>query len=123
MIIRDEIDIVKIVEAAQKLDFSKPYKVIIEPYDPKSTNAQKRLYWEWIDTIREVTGEMKYDQDELMRKAFLTPIYYTNNKGVDREYIKRISELGKKEMSQYMTDVQIAAAQRGYKLKDPEDLN
>tara|TARA_R110000772_G_scaffold54193_1_gene123698 strand:+ start:491 stop:871 length:381 start_codon:yes stop_codon:yes gene_type:complete len=122
MILRDEYDIIKLVELAKGLDLSKPHEVTIEPYDPLNTAAQKKLYWKWIGIIGKETGNYKYDQDELLRKEILTPVFYTNNKGRDKEYIKHISELGKKEMSEYMTQVSIMAAEFGINLPHPEDL-
>ncbi len=123
MILRDEYDIVRLVCVVKELDLTKPYEVTIEIYDPLSSNAQKKLYWKWIDIMCRVTGNHKINQDEDLRKIFLTPVFYTNTKGQDKEYIKRISDIGKKEMSEYMTSVSIMAAEYGIILPHPEDMH
>ena len=122
-IIRDEYDIVRHVEELKALDLTKPHKATIEPYDPKNTNEQKKLYWKWIDEMCPVTGNYKYDQDEDLRNYILEPIYYKNAKGKNRETRKTISQLGKKEMSDFMDKVFTLAGSFGIVLTDPEDIN
>ena len=124
MILREEYDLIKLMAHVKELfnvDDPKPLEVIIQPYDPNSSNAQKRLYWKWIDIMSKHTGNHKINQDEMLRKIFLTPVFYKNNKGKDMEYIKSISDIGKKDMAQYMTQVSIMAAEHGINLPHPED--
>jgi hypothetical protein len=121
MILHDEFDIIKFVEVLKNLDWSKPQDANVDVYDPTSSKAQKNLYWKWIDLIIKTTGNYKYDQDKLLRESVLTPIYYTNTKGKEKTYYKHISDIGKKEMSEYMTQVSIMAAEFGIILPHPED--
>lgn len=125
MIIRDGFDIVKLVAKLKEMvegSESPPIlEVIIEKYDPTSTSSQKRLYWTWIDIMCRHTGNHKVTQDSMLRDIFLTPVCYTNNKGQDKSYIKPISTIGKKEMSAYMEQVSIMAAEHGIVLPHPED--
>ena len=125
MILREEYDLIKLMAHVKGLfdqDNPKPLEVTIKPYDPKKTNAQCNLYWDWVDDIRKVTGNHKVHQDENLRELFLTPKVYTNAKGETKEYYKRISEMGKKEMSAFMDEVFVMATQHGFKLKDPIEL-
>jgi len=126
MILREEYDLIRLMTHVKGLfdvDNPKPLNVIIEPYDPHSSNAQKRLYWQWIDLMCDATGNHKITQDSMLRDIFLTPITYTNKKGQEKSYIKRISDIGKKEMSEYMTQVSIMAAEHGINLPHPEDMH
>lgn len=121
MILRSEYDIIKFVFELKDLDFSKPHLATVEPYDPNSSNAQKKLYWKWIDIIIKTTGNFKYDQDENFREILLTPTFYTNAKKEEKTYYPRISDIGKKQMREYMTDLSILCAQYGITLPHPED--
>jgi len=124
LILREEYDLVKLMAYVKGLfDVAdpKPLSVIIDDYDPHSSNAQKRLYWKWIDIMSKHTGNHKINQDEMLRKIFLTPVFYKNNKGKDMEYINRISDIGKKDMAEYMTQVSVMASEHGIDLPHPTD--
>tara|TARA_R110001632_G_scaffold2618_3_gene11553 strand:+ start:196 stop:579 length:384 start_codon:yes stop_codon:yes gene_type:complete len=123
MIIRDEYDIIKfIANVLKKLDLSKTWEIIVREYDPKKTNPQCALYWSWVDEIRKATGNHKACQDEELRKYFLKPEIYVNTKGVTKEYYPRVSDMGKKQMSEFMNEVFIMGTNLGHNLKDPAEL-
>jgi len=122
MILRSEYDIIKFVFELKNLDFSKPHLVSVEPYDPKKTTAQCRLYWDWVDDIRKVTGEHKVHQDINLRELLLTPKICTNAKGETKELYPSVSTMGKKQMSKFMDELFIMATKHGFNLKDPAEL-
>ena len=122
MIIRDEYDIVRFVCVLKELDLSKPHEVTVKEYDPKKTNAQCNLYWDWVDEIRKVTGEHKVHQDINLRELLLTPKICTNAKGEVKELYPSVSTMGKKQMSVFMDELYIMATKHGFKLKDPAEL-
>lgn len=124
MILHSEWDLIKLTcDLKERMagENPAPLEVIVETYDPTSSSAQKRLYFKWIGIMCDVTGNHKITQDSMLRDIFLTPITYTNKKGQEKSYIKRISDIGKKEMSEYMTKVSIMAAEHGINLPHPED--
>tara|TARA_R110000772_G_C13310276_1_gene440159 strand:+ start:12647 stop:13027 length:381 start_codon:yes stop_codon:yes gene_type:complete len=122
MILRDEYDIIKAVTVMKGLDLSKPHELIIKIYDPKKTNDQCSLYWKWVDEIREVTGEHKIHQDINLRELLLTPTVHTNKKGEDKNLYPSISQMGKKQMSKFMEELQTMAGEYGIHLTDPTDM-
>lgn len=123
MIIKDEYDIIRFfTDVLKLLDLSKVWEVTVKEYSPKKTNAQCRLYWSWVDTIRKTTGNYKACQDEELRKYFLTPETYTNLKGKTKEYYPSVGTMSKKTMNTYMQEVFMLGTQLGHELKDPDDL-
>lgn len=125
IIIRDEIDIVKVVEAAQKLDLTKPQVATFKKLEDSQTEQQRKTYWMWLDQIVQQGGGTgnRYGLDEDFRKRFLKPTEYTRVNGETGTYIKSISKLNRKELLHLKDEVWVMAHEYGFTLRDPKEFN
>lgn len=95
----------------ERLDISdgKTWNVITEPYRPKRSVEQNNLYWEWLGTIADETGNSADAIHEHCRNTFLPAEFYDLD-GVTREYRRSTAKLKVGEMARYMDRVHSWAA-------------
>ena len=122
VIMRDEMDIVKLVAAAKELDFKNPQVATFKKLEDNHTERQRNTYWMWLDDIVKQGGGTgnRYGLDEDFRKRFVKPTTYKRINGSEGSFIKSVSKLNKKELSQLMSEVWVMAHEFGMTLKDPE---
>ena len=126
LILREDIDKVNACFVIKEVDLTKPHIMRLEPYDPKRadeqhTDKQRKTYWMWMDEAVEQGGGTgdRYGLDEDMRKRFVKATSYTRLNGTTGEYRKTISQLGKKELSDLMSNVWVLLHEFGITLTDP----
>lgn len=122
------------------------YDVIVEEHKEGRSLPQNALYWEWIGIIAKYCGTTKYEQHEMFKEQHLMPIFARddmdyadlielireewrrgNKSRAERLYekLKRMTsttKTSKRQMAEYMTQVQIAATGIGLVLPTKEDL-
>lgn len=104
-----------------ELDDDKPFQVVIKPFKKLRTEQQNALYWSWLRIISKETGDSTkglhaHFGDEFLPKTVVMAM------GKQKEVIKSTTELGVKEFTQYLQQIEAAMAEFGIHLPHPGDM-
>jgi hypothetical protein len=102
------------------LNLSSLWSVKIEPYKPKRSDAQNRLYWAYINAIAD---QLDYDAEALhwlLKKNFLG---FEVIEVLGEKVIMPRSSTGLKvkEFADYLRKIEIFAGEKGLMLPNPDD--
>lgn len=98
------------------------YEVVVRPHKKKRSNSQNRIYWAWIDTIAQSTGDEKDDLHETIKAEFLG---FRDVKvlGKVRVLPKSTASLSVQEMTNLLRKVEMLAKSLGIPLPYPDDFS
>jgi hypothetical protein len=105
-----------------KLDEDKPVQMVVKDFKKVRTEEQNALYWSWLRIIAKDQGNSTkaihaYYGDKFLPKEIETVL------GKRTETIKSTTELGVKEFTHYLQEVEAdAATEFGIMLPHPGDL-
>lgn len=121
--------------------------VDVEVGDEKrlKSKSQHNLYWVWVGVIADYEGNDKYEQHQILKRWYLTPVLMSSDKG----YVQMVVSLNKykqeasveeyedlargvaklmstkgltvEQMSEYMKSIDRAYSSEGVVLPKPED--
>jgi hypothetical protein len=97
------------VNCIAAIKFDDIHQVVIEPYDPKRTNAQNDLLHAWLRAVANETG---YTVDEVKQiaKREILGVKRVEINGREHDVVPSTAGMGKKEFSEFV-DRLIAWAQ------------
>lgn len=119
-ILRDNSILRNAINALLRLDLKKPWALEIKEYKPQRTAAQNRLYWKWLGELSEQTGHDTEELHEYMKRRFLGAELKTIL-GVEIEVPKSTADLRVAPFAEFLTKIEVMAAQNGYTLTQPLD--
>lgn len=124
VIIRDEETRKRVIQILSSVGLDKPVKVEWGTYSKARSLNQNALMWKWINEVADIiaddTGYTPNEMHEYFKHEFLTPRVIDVNGTVIEIY--STTKLTTQEMSEYMGKIQAWAAQQGYYLPSPEDM-
>ena len=107
---------------ALELDEDKPQEIVIKDHKKKRTEDQNALYWSWLRIIMKETGDSTKALHAFYGDEFLPKeeVIVFGKKVLE---IKSTTELGVKEFTEYLKQVEAHAASfLGINLPHPGDL-
>lgn len=98
------------------------FSVEIKLYKKKRSLAQNRTYWNWIKTIAEVCG---YEKEELHETFKIRMLGYQAKLifGEPVQLVRSTSKLTTQEFAEYLTKIELLAAEMSIKLPIPDDYH
>jgi hypothetical protein len=101
------------VNCIAALKFDDIHQVVVEPYDPKRTNAQNDLLHAWLRAIANETG---YTVDEVkqLAKREILGVRKVEFNGREHEVVPSTADMGKKEFSEFVDRVIAWAQTNGF---------
>jgi len=123
-ILRDETIRHNALDAVCEATLDPLVEVIVQPYVPEGTSAQKRTYFGWRDEMSDYTGYSKQEMHDMLMATLTDEVRVEPKQGMTGfNRRKSINELSKVELIDFMRDVQIFASQTlGITLRDPDPL-
>lgn len=117
-LIRTEADLNRLYDEIEKLILDGEVEVEFGFYVPKRTIAQNKLLWAYYEDIGRQIGYTSKDIHLYYRSEFLKPKLKTI---LDRTMyeLPSTTELSTKEFAEYLTNIEVHAAQHGYSLSAP----
>lgn len=119
-----------------ELDPTRPLQVEIKPYRKNRSLAQNSLYWDWVTTIAEDTGNTKRQMHRILKAEFLLPILARDYKqigvveraiGGDPEGedalidLLTTTDLNTKQFTEYLREIEEWAGDQAIRLRTPDD--
>lgn len=101
---------------------SLPYEIIAKPYKRNRSIESNDFYWTLLTHISTETGYSKDDLHDMMRYKFLG-MQKKEVAGIVIEYLPSTTKLKVSEMADYLTQIEVWAAQLGIWLPAQEDLH
>lgn len=117
-LIKSEEDLNRLYDDIERELVHGPIEVTWGEYVPKRTLAQNRLMWAYYTDIGKQIGHTSNEVHLYYRSKFLQPRLVTV---LDKTFMELPSttELSTKDMVDYLTQIEIHAAEHGYQLSAP----
>lgn len=117
-LVREESDLGKVYDYAEEELQSGELEITVEPYKPVRSILQNRLMWAYYEQIAKSTGCTKNQMHLYYRNEFLKPKLVEVMGKVFNE-LPSTTDLNTKEMAEYITNIEIHAAENGIDLLAP----
>lgn len=136
----------RVCELVVSIPFEPRHEIIIRPVEKNQSASQRGLYWMWITTISDKTGETKDEVHFRMKKKHLVRIFERDDPDGYGQMICTVRDLHKQgmkteskllaeqivkltsttaatvaQMMEYMTDLEHDVWEQGIVLPHPED--
>lgn len=95
-------------------------ELIVRPFKSTRSQAQNRLYWKWMKFLADETGHDKDEMHEFFKHKFLGAEYKTIF-GHETIVANSSAKLKVAEFADYLTRIEVFAAQKGHMLPHTVD--
>lgn len=121
-ILKDELDLNKLYDTLEAELAHGHLDVTWEPYKPKRSTLQNRLYWEYMTQLGEHTGHTKDEMSLFFKWKFLgadqKEVY-----GQSFNAVRSTQDLNTKEFTEYLRSIEVFASEHGFMFKAPPYYN